>query len=98
MHENEISGIILDASIKVHNAMKPGLLESVYEEVLAYELRKRGLKVERQKPLPVFYEDKERNLSIIRNYLGLSGKKLAILVNFNADLIKGNFHRIVNNL
>lgn len=53
MHENDISKIIVDCSFKVHNELGPGLLESVYEEVLSYELIKRGLNVERQKGIPV---------------------------------------------
>lgn len=56
-NENEIAKIIVDACIKVHKAMGPGLLESVYEEILAYELKERGLKIERQKPLSVFYNN-----------------------------------------
>ena len=53
MHENEISGIIIDAAIEVHRHLGPGLLESVYEETLWYELSViRGLFVERQKPVP----------------------------------------------
>ena len=48
MDENEIGRIIVDAAIMVHRELGPGLLESVYEAVLAQELRDRGLKVERQ--------------------------------------------------
>ena len=48
MHLNEISGEIVDAAFKVHMQLGPGLLESVYERVLAYELRKRGFTVETQ--------------------------------------------------
>lgn len=59
MNENQIARIIVDSCLKIHKALGPGLLESVYEEVLAYELTQRGLKVERQKPLPVFYDDKK---------------------------------------
>ena len=55
--ENEISGIILDAAITVHRKLGPGLLESVYERVLEYELKRRGLIVERQKPIAIEYED-----------------------------------------
>lgn len=58
MHENEISKIVLDASIKVHSALGPGLLESVYEAALAHELERRALRVERQKGIPVVYEGK----------------------------------------
>ena len=57
MTENEVATIIVDCSYKVHTALGPGLLESVYEAALAYELGKRGLNVERQKPLPVVYEN-----------------------------------------
>ena len=46
----------VDASIKVHRALGPGLLESVYETCLAHELRQRGLKVETQVVLPVVYD------------------------------------------
>jgi GxxExxY protein len=56
MEINEITGEIIDASIKIHRVLGPGLLESVYEEVLHYELTKRGLLSERQVPLPVVYE------------------------------------------
>jgi GxxExxY protein len=57
MTENEVAKEIVDAAYKVHTTLGPGLLESVYEVVLAYELRKRGLKVVRQYPIPVIYED-----------------------------------------
>ena len=53
---NEISGQILDAAIKVHKELGPGLLESAYEACLAHELRKRGLKVLTQVGLPVIYD------------------------------------------
>ncbi|MBG7610751.1 GxxExxY protein, partial [Polaribacter sp. BAL334] len=46
-----------DCSLKVHKALGPGLLESAYEECLFYELRKRNLNVEKQKPLPLIYEE-----------------------------------------
>ncbi|MEA3420557.1 MAG: GxxExxY protein [Acidobacteriota bacterium] len=55
MTENEIVKIVVDASIKVHRALGPGLLESVYEIVLVHELAMRGLKVERQVPIPIEY-------------------------------------------
>ena len=56
MDENPISQQIVDAAYQIHKTLGPGLLESVYEVVLAYELRKRGLRVERQLPVPVFYD------------------------------------------
>jgi len=55
--ENEISAIILDAAIAVHKELGgPGLLESVYEEALAFELQDRGVSVERQVPVPLVYK------------------------------------------
>lgn len=60
MTENEISAQILDAAIAVHREIGgPGVLESYYEAALAYELRARGLIVETQKPVPVFYKGVE---------------------------------------
>jgi GxxExxY protein len=56
MTENEIAKGIVDAAFKVHTVLGPGLLESVYEAALAYELARRGYQVERQKSLPVVYE------------------------------------------
>ena len=57
MKENEISGKIIGCAIEVHKALGPGLLESVYEECLFYELQAAGLKVKKQKSLPVVYKD-----------------------------------------
>lgn len=57
MTENEVAKVIVDCAYKLHTTLGPGLLESVYESVMSYELQKRGLQVERQKPLPVVYED-----------------------------------------
>ena len=57
MRENELSAIIVDAAYHIHTRLGPGLLESVYESVLTYELRKRGLYVKRQLPISIDYED-----------------------------------------
>jgi GxxExxY protein len=57
MTENEISKIVFDCALKVHQNLGPGLLESAYGECLFYELNKTGLKIEKQKPLPLIYED-----------------------------------------
>ena len=53
---NSISGTIVDAAFHIHRTLGPGLLESVYEVVLAHELEKRGLKVERQKPVAIEFQ------------------------------------------
>ncbi len=57
MNENQISKIILDCAFKIHTALGPGLLESAYRECLAYELKKNGLEIEVEKPIPLIYKD-----------------------------------------
>lgn len=59
MNENAISRIIVDCAFKVHKGLGAGLLESAYEECLYYEIKKAGLKVEKQKVLPVIYDEVE---------------------------------------
>ncbi len=56
MNENELSKIIVDCCYKIHTTLGSGLLESVYEEVLYYELTKRSLNIKRQAGIPVIYE------------------------------------------
>jgi GxxExxY protein len=55
--ENGVARIVVDAAVRVHQVLGPGLLESVYEIVLAFELRRRGLHVARQVPIDVVYEN-----------------------------------------
>ncbi|MCG6133394.1 MAG: GxxExxY protein [Nostoc sp. LLA-1] len=125
MTENEIAKVIVDAAFKVHVKLGPGLLESVYESVLAYELEKRGLKVTRQQAIPVVYERVnlaegfradiivESKVIIelksveavhpvhkkqLLTYLILANKRLGLLINFGALLIKDGISRVVNNL
>ena len=56
MNENELSKTIVNVSYKIHTKLGPGLLESVYEAILYHELIKEGLKVERQKPIPIIWD------------------------------------------
>ena len=56
MNENQIAAAVVDAAFKIHTTLGPGLLESVYEATLEYELKKRGVSVHRQIGLPVYYE------------------------------------------
>ncbi|EKT4550769.1 GxxExxY protein [Flavobacterium psychrophilum] len=56
MTENDISRVVFESALKVHQALGPGLLESAYEECLFYELKKHNLKVEKQKALPLIYD------------------------------------------
>ena len=57
LSREDIFKLILDCAFKVHSALGPGLLENAYEECLMYELIESGLKVERQKPLPLIYKE-----------------------------------------
>jgi GxxExxY protein len=122
MTENEISREVVDAAYKLHTELGPGLLESVYEALLARELEFRGLKVARQQPISFEYrglkfdEGFRADLIIcdlvivelksveelhpshkkqLKTYLKLMGKKLGLLVNFGAPLIKDGIHRVV---
>lgn len=57
MNENSLSNLVLNRALKVHSALGPGLLESAYQECLFYELQHSGLYVEKEKPLPLVYEE-----------------------------------------
>lgn len=57
MEINDLTGAIIAAAIEVHRRLGPGLLESAYRTCLAYELRKRGMTVEEERPVPVIYDD-----------------------------------------
>ncbi|HXR16976.1 MAG TPA: GxxExxY protein [Terriglobales bacterium] len=57
MTENAIAKEIVDAAFRIHTTLGPGLLESVYQTVLAYELGRRGLRTMSQQPIPVVYEN-----------------------------------------
>jgi len=125
MKENEIAKEVVDAAFRVHTKLGPGLLESVYEVVLAHEIKKRGLSVIRQKPVPIKYDNIVFNEGFradivvedsvilelksieatspvhkkqLLTYLRLTDKKLGLLINFGAPLIKHGISRIVNGL
>ena len=85
MTENEIAKQILDAAFLIHTKLGPGLLESVYEVILAYELQKRGLTAERQKPMPILY-DKIRFDEAFRSDIVVNGKVIAELKSVEAVL------------
>lgn len=123
MHENEISKIIFDLGLKIHKNLGLGLLESAYEECLFYEISKTGLFVEKQKPMPLIYEEvkldigyrmdllveksvlievkscealNDVHLAQVLTYLKLSGCRLGLLINFNTNLFKNGYRRILN--
>ena len=62
MTENEIATIIVNRAYNIHVQLGPGLLESVYEEILCYELRQEGLFVERQKAIPLLWKGLKMNI------------------------------------
>ncbi|MFL5808868.1 MAG: GxxExxY protein [Flavisolibacter sp.] len=57
MDENQLATIVVDLSYHIHKQYGPGLLESVYEEILCYELKQRCLSIERQKPIPLAHKE-----------------------------------------
>ena len=61
MTENQISRIVIGKAIEVHKSLGPGLLESAYRECLAYELLNEGLKIEKEKPMPIVYKNIKLN-------------------------------------
>jgi GxxExxY protein len=81
--ENEIAKQVLDAAFAVHTNLGPGLLESVYEVVLQYELKKRGLIAERQKPMSIVY-DSIRFDEAFRSDVVVNGKVIAELKSLEA--------------
>ncbi|WP_428230393.1 GxxExxY protein [Flavobacterium sp.] len=84
MSENELSRIVFNCALKVHQTLGPGLLESAYEECLFYELKKLGLEIEKQKPLPLIYEEVKLDIGyrldiIVENKLILEIKSVDVL-------------------
>jgi|SRR5437588_13035929 len=73
MTENEVAKHIVDVAFKIHSTYGPGLLESVYETIMAYELNKRGLRVRRQQAIPVIHEEVRMELGF-RADLIIEGK------------------------
>ncbi|MDW8852918.1 GxxExxY protein [Flavobacterium sp. MMLR14_040] len=92
MTENEISAIVVDICYKMHVKLGPGLLESVYEAILFYELTNKGLFVERQKILPVVWDEIKLDIGfrtdlIIENKLILEIKSIEKITEVHAKQI-----------
>ena len=123
MNINDITYQIRGAIFEVYNHLGPGLLESVYEEALSYELTSRGLSVKRQQPVPLLYKGQQLHTELFLDilveeqviielksvaemkdvffkqtltYLRLSGKHIALLVNFKTNNINESIFRIAN--
>ncbi len=69
LNENDISQIILDCSFNIHKKLGPGLFESVYEEVLGYELQKAGLKIQRQTAIGVCWDNVNLELGFLADII-----------------------------
>ena len=112
MTENEISYIIRGAIFKVYNELGPGLLESVYEEALTYQLEKDGYKVQRQVPIPIIYDGKELSSELrldilVEDKVIIELKSVIemrdvffkqIKVNFTTDDLSQDIYRVVNQI
>lgn len=100
MTENEISKIVFECGLKIHRKLGVGLLESVYETCLTYELQKAGLKVERQKFLPIYYEEISIENAfkmdlLVENKVVLEIKSVEAINNFHLAQLK-NYLRLGN--
>jgi GxxExxY protein len=120
---NQLTGQIVDAAMKVHRALGPGLLESANEACLLHELRRRGIAAVSQVPLPVTYEGVKLDVGYrvdllvadavivelkavdavlpihkaqVISYSKLSGKTVALLLNFNVLHLKDGISRFAN--
>ncbi len=125
MTENEIAKIVVDVAFKIHTQYGPGLLESAYQALMVYELRKRGLRVEAEKPITLNHdgvsidvayradlivEDKvivelksveelaKVHKKQLKTYLRIADKRLGLLINFGAELIKDGISRVANGM
>ncbi|MBF4494391.1 GxxExxY protein [Flavobacterium sp. MR2016-29] len=92
MTENEISAIVVDTCYKMHVKLGPGLLESVYEAILYYELTKKGLLAERQKAVPVIWDELKLDIGfrtdlIVENKLILEIKSIEKITEVHAKQI-----------
>ena len=123
MGDNHITGQIIDAALRIHTRLGPGLFESVYEVTLGYELERRGLRCLKQQALPVVYDDvhlargfrvdllvEDRVIVEVKSidaiaqihvkqlltYLRLADKRIGLLLNFGACLMKDGIRRVVN--
>ncbi len=125
MTHNEIAEKILDVAMAIHRKLGPGLLESVYLEIMYYELKKMGLTVQKEVPIPVIWENMKLDVGFradliveekvivelksieqitqvhkkqLLTYLRIADKRLGLLINFGAALLKDGIYRIVNRL
>ncbi|MBI4745952.1 MAG: GxxExxY protein [Deltaproteobacteria bacterium] len=89
MKENEIGKVVVDRAVRLHMELGPGLLETVYEVILADMLQESGLRVVRQ-------GRRKAHKKQVLTYLKLTGKKLGYMLNFGDELMKDGISRILN--
>ena len=94
MNEESVGKAVLDAAFKVHTALGPGLLESVYETALSRELVKREFRVERQRPIPVFYEGEKLEVGFRAD---LIVEELVLVELKSVDVVTPVFRKISTN-
>jgi GxxExxY protein len=92
MTENELSKIIVDVAYKIHVNLGPGLLESVYEEIMYFELTNLGLKVDRQKAIPVIWNGLKMEIGfradlIVENKVIIELKSVETLVSVHSKQV-----------
>jgi hypothetical protein len=80
--ENEITNRVIGVAIEIHKALGPGLLESAYKECMYHKIGKSGLRIEKEKSMP----------------LKLGNYKLGLLINFNVVLLKDGIKRVINGI
>ncbi len=125
MTHNQLSERVIGVAIAIHRKLGPGLLENVYQKVLAHELRKLGHVVEEEVPIPVIWDGERLEIGfradlivdgvlllelksiesiiavhkkILLTYLRLSDKKLGLILNFGAEVLRDGICRSVNGL
>lgn len=123
MVENNLAYKVIGISIEMHRKIGPGLLESAYENALAFDISEAGFNIRQQVPMPFRYKNvfletgyrvdllvEEKLIVEVKSletlnpvhfaqtltYLRLAELRLGLLINFNARLLKGNIHRIIN--
>src|SRR6516165_8998145 len=96
MDENQLGTVIVTAAYRVHTELGPGLFESVYEVVLAYEIRSLGIEVERQPAIPIFY----RNLKFEEGFRAdlIVGKKVILELKSVENLEKVHAKKLLTQL
>jgi GxxExxY protein len=96
MHENEISSIIIETAIELHKTIGPGLLESVYKNSLAYDLKEKGLNVDVEVPVPFIYKEVKQDVGFRLDLL--IDKKVIVEIKAQEILVPVNYSQLLTYL